>query len=759
MNSVGRVAAAVGSLAIAVAGTPGALVAADADDRIRALARAAGQTAPVIRVGFDDAESVRLDSAGRFRLVDPATGDTVWRREFRGEVAVLLEGAPARGPSSVYRVQVGAYSDAARANAERDRLAKRYGVPAVARYVPDRDSWRVRLGEASSRDGLANLLDRLRADGLTGLWIAEEPATIVEGVTLRLVDARTFEKYDTGLTRIVAVPVGKSHVELDGSPYRGVIELRTTPYGTVRAVDWVHFETYLRGVVPAELGPAVWPEIEALKAQAVAARTYAWGHMGQFEEDGFDQCATPRCQVYKGVATEHPLSDRAIAETRGEILVWGDEAINAMFTAVCGGHTEDAGEIFPEERAPYLAGVPCVGETAVLRERAGSIAGRAPVAVHDETGEDVTRAFVLLRAIGVVREDADAMARPMDAETIATWTERFRRAAGLASASAGTAADGAAGDATLARVATHLVDGLGWRERASVLLANEDPAAILREPGAGDEEGTVPPLAGVDKQAVAYLARTGALRPFADGRFGVADVPTRARVVGVLGAAATTYDLFGFRDAVVRRVSEGRLRMSVGKGRVELPLAEDVALFGRAGGVATHVAELRLWPGDRVRYRVSDRGAIDVLELRGPVKGLSDDRSARLHSWDVRRTRRELERAISDRVRIGTLRDLRVVRRGVSGRIVELEVIGTAGSEIVRGFDVRRLLRLRESLAVVEIQREPDGTVRAVTFSGKGWGHGIGLCQVGAYGMAVRGADYREILHHYYTDVELRPLR
>jgi stage II sporulation protein D len=52
---------------------------------------------------------------------------------------------------------------------------------------------------------------------------------------------------------------------------------------------------------------------------------------------------------------------------------------------------------------------------------------------------------------------------------------------------------------------------------------------------------------------------------------------------------------------------------------------------------------------------------------------------------------------------------------------------------------------------VFEIQRREDGTVDAVTFSGKGWGHGIGLCQVGAYGMALRGASYREILSHYYS--------
>jgi stage II sporulation protein D len=77
--------------------------------------------------------------------------------------------------------------------------------------------------------------------------------------------------------------------------------------------------------------------------------------------------------------------------------------------------------------------------------------------------------------------------------------------------------------------------------------------------------------------------------------------------------------------------------------------------------------------------------------------------------------------------------------------------VGSRASTVVRGFDVRRLLDLRESLLVIEPQRDARGRIEAVVFAGKGWGHGVGLCQVGAYGMALRGASYREILGHYYT--------
>src|SRR5262249_48353882 len=129
--------------------------------------------------------------------------------------------------------------------------------------------------------------------------------------------------------------------------------------------------------------------------------------------------------------------------------------------------------------------------------------------------------------------------------------------------------------------------------------------------------------------------------------------------------------------------------------------------------------------------------------------------SAAVYSWEVRKTGAELQEAVDKRVSVGELRDLRVVRRGASGRIVELEVVGSAGGTVVKGVGVRNLLDLRESLTVVALQRDASGRVAWASFAGKGWGHGVGLCQVGAYGMAARGSDYKEILAHYYSGTSL----
>lgn len=716
---------------------PGALAAAPGLD---VLARDVGEPAPIVRIGLADAHAVEVSSPSAFRLLDAASGKPVWRGEFRGTVRVIAEGGPPGGAPSLYRIQVGAFSDPAAAARERERLERATGASGVVHHDPDRGTYRVRMGEETDRLGLSRLLERLRGMGLQGLWIAEEPATAARVRGLRVVDDE-FESRLLPARPLVAVP-GEDPLSVAGARYRGLVELRLSPWGTVRPVNWIGLEPYLRGVVPAELGPEVWPELEALKAQAVAARTYLRRNLEQFSDEGFDLCATPRCQVYKGLDAEHPLSDRAVRETEGEVLTWEREPIVALYTANCGGHTEDGSEIFPEHAEPYLKGVPCRAEGAALATLRATIAGRAPEPVADEVGNDVTRDAALLRAAAVVGPGLDPQAALLPAE-LRSWTSALARRSGRPEPS------GPAGEAaTLAAAAESLVSDVGWSERARVLLSNADLPALLR---VSDRES----LPASRWRALAYLASVDALKPGGDGRLDPLSPPTRARLFPSLVRVGESFEAFGLEEAVVSGVGASSIRVIRGKGELRIPLDRAPWLFTHAGGRAAPVAELELWPGDRIRYRAGAAGAIDFLELRPPVKGASDDRSARVYSWEVRKSRDELEDAINRRIAIGRLQDLRPARRGVSGRVVELDVVGDGGSARVRGFDVRRLLDLRESLAVIEVQRDEAGEIRAAVFAGKGWGHGVGLCQVGAYGMALRGATHREILAHYYSGATL----
>ncbi len=720
---------------------------ADADDRLEKWTLAARQSRPLVRIGLEPRQGVEI-SGDAFRVLDPRTGKTVWRERFGGALNVVAEGAPEGGVGVTYRVQVAALGSKAAAEAALAELERDLGVAGVVRHDPDRGNWRVRLGGSPDRLGLNRLIDRLRASGRSDYWIAEEPAAELGDVSLRLVDAR-YESFPSGLDRLAVVPEGRGRLSVDGKRYRGILELRVNPFGEVRAINWIGLEAYLLGVVPAELGPEVWPQLEALKAQAVAARTYVWRNRGQFGSEGFDLCATPRCQVYDGVDVEHPLSDRAVAATRGQVLAWGDEPIIALYTATCGGHTENGAAVFAEHDEPYLKGVPCYAENEALATLRATVSGRSIAPVRDETGADVTRDGALLEAAGVLTADlrGDALTRPLTSSALRALTTRLAALAGLA-APAGEA--GPVSD--LGQASETLLADLGWDERARLLIADEDLPALLR-----DDRATALPAS--QARSVAYLASVEGLTPFADGAFHVEQTPSASRLFAAMTRIGETYRAFDLRNGVVSGVGKSGIRLVRGKGEVRLPLATEPYLFSLAGGRPVPAERLEIWPGDRVRYRLNGGGAIDFMEITPPVKGASDDRSAAVYSWEVRRTRRELEASVNARLAVGRLVDLEVLQRGVSGRVAELRVVGTKGATVVRGFDVRRLLELRESLTVIEIQRDDAGQIEAVVFAGKGWGHGVGLCQVGAYGMALRGATYREILAHYYRGAKVRQVQ
>jgi stage II sporulation protein D len=101
---------------------------------------------------------------------------------------------------------------------------------------------------------------------------------------------------------------------------------------------------------------------------------------------------------------------------------------------------------------------------------------------------------------------------------------------------------------------------------------------------------------------------------------------------------------------------------------------------------------------------------------------------------------------------------MRVLQRGASERPIGTEIVGSSGRASVPALRLRTLLGLRDSLVSYDIERNAAGAVLGMTFFGRGWGHGVGMCQVGAYGMALDGAAYDEILKKYYKGIELTKL-
>ncbi len=184
-------------------------------------------------------------------------------------------------------------------------------------------------------------------------------------IVVKLADGRmilsekTQGEMENDLQKLLFVPKeGDFWMYLNGHPYRGVLEvLRNDEGESLRALNLVYLEDYLKGVVPAEIGKLTTDEMEALKAQAVAARTYSLSRLGQYEKEGYDLEATVADQVYKGVQGEDPLGNRAIELTQREILVHGGRPVHAYYHANSGGKTEDVNQVWGKSREPYLTSV------------------------------------------------------------------------------------------------------------------------------------------------------------------------------------------------------------------------------------------------------------------------------------------------------------------------------------------------------------------------------------------------------------------
>jgi stage II sporulation protein D len=186
----------------------------------------------------------------------------------------------------------------------------------------------------------------------------------------------------------------------------------------------------------------------------------------------------------------------------------------------------------------------------------------------------------------------------------------------------------------------------------------------------------------------------------------------------------------------------------------EFALSRDAPIYHRIGDERVAIRQGSWIGGELMDFRV-EGNTIQMLVYRINFANPGADRYSRLAIWQAHKTRPELDAAFKA-LNIGEFTDLRIVERGPSERPVNTDVIGSRGQRTLRALRLRTLLGLRDSLFSFDIERNSGGAVLGMTFYGRGWGHGVGMCQVGAYGMAMDGAGYDAILKKYYRGIELK---
>jgi SpoIID/LytB domain protein len=312
--------------------------------------------------GSTPTTSVTFGSPASFTVINKTTGATVATGNAENLTAVLLPGGP-------LRTRIWWQVSCTRFVETRDSWTVRAtaaGFEWYTEFVPSANCWRLRVGSLAPQPTptpaqLSEFVRSFTDAGLTFPGTApSNPMTVTRSDGVPHVEVRR------GTTRLATVPNNVVLSSPDGIVrigtrlYRGVAEIHlASGGGALAGINELPLEQYLWGVVPRELGPIAFPELEALKAQSVAARTYAIANFNKRLSDGYNLLPTTADQVYGGLQDEHPLSNQAVNETEG-VIATADRIrpIEALYFSTSGGFTANNEDVFNSNPVAYLRGIP-----------------------------------------------------------------------------------------------------------------------------------------------------------------------------------------------------------------------------------------------------------------------------------------------------------------------------------------------------------------------------------------------------------------
>lgn len=612
---------------------------------------------------------------------------------------------------------------------EQKRLQAKYGTyqieiqPTRGRYLT------LRLGPiASAAEG-----ERMRQEMVEAGYPEAFLTKNQQKHTYQWVD-KNFDKHSLPAQNPALVRQNPNQViRYEGTPYRGLLRLRDLGNGKTKVINELPLETYLRGVVPSELGPKIFPELEALKAQAVAARTYTLKNMGRYKRKGYDICDTPACQAYEGAKNEHSLSDLAVRETADIVLYHENRLIDALYTSTCGGTTENVENVFSGRVEPYL------------RARSSYVA-EFPRWTLPEKSVDRTRYASIDEQLAVkallwgMPEIPDLNGN-LSGPDLAKIMKHFAWVLGTG-AEIPTEAS-----LTYNQFWRILAEFPFYKTAAKHQVNERDLSILLRnyeiEPELASFAGLLIRYDLIHHHQLATFTQTTAI--------------SRAFAYRLLIAHC---ELLGpepeWQRHRLESLKKNRLKLSRDQTKRTLKLSQYDYYITKQGARWEFIDEPTLEEWDRV-YLLQPPFTARILRLKESGGVGSVDRFSAYDSWIEKKTVSELERRVRRYVpRLRGLRDVRILKRSETGRVTLLALDADTGTHKVKGLNIRWSLGCRENLFDL-LPGYRNGKLVHLTIIGRGWGHGVGMSQVGAFSLAKLGWDYNRILQYYYTGVEVRP--
>lgn len=533
-------------------------------------------------------------------------------------------------------------------------------------------------------------------------------------------------------------------VKLNGKAYRGRIEVFVNTRGSLTVVNVVPIEDYLLGVVPRELG---LPSLEAQKAQAVAARTYAIANVGNYATQGFDLLPTVWSQVYGGVSAETTMGTMAVNQTRGIVATYKGKPINALYTSTCGGRTENSENIF-EFNEPYLRGVECSLESRKYFEPFMIRSTRELPKVDSDERVELVRTSSQLAVSGLIlatnRFTDDWFDLPPTETELRSWVNQIAIRLGK----------------PLPEFNYDYVRACEFADMLAKLMYSDGQTEVMMSESDINYQLSFADASDIEKEKranIAMLFRDGWLSLYPDQSFHPHRPMPRAKLIGwIQNLYSKKKWITGLQTGEARPTVDGKLVLKNGRTERPVVVAPNVFLFRQFGDKLYQVREVALVGGEQVAYLTNAAGEVVYLEVKPTNEPTVAEKMSPFTVWNANLSAGAVQSRLSRYVRgIGSLIDVNIKQKGFSKRATELEIVGTNGRFSLKGGKIRSALRLKEQLFVLNKRYDSAGRVTSYSFTGRGWGHGVGMCQYGAFGLGKMGVKYDAILKHYYTGIDL----
>jgi stage II sporulation protein D len=662
-------------------------------------------------------------------VVFPRTGSGYYLVTDRGP-STLRRGFTVRAPLAEatvrYAVQMAAISDQSSAQALVDKLKTETGLRVDMTFDPASGTYKILAGDfATSAEG--NPTRTQLADRGYGrdLQVVRRPSDQPFAKRFEIVDDEG-DRHSIDAAVLQIFPMTGETLVLDKQPYRTSARLFINPRGLLNVINDLNLEDYLLGVVPAEMGPTIYDELEALKAQAVAARTYAIRNLRQFESEGYDICPGPACQAYKGFSAEHELSTRAVRETAGLVATYQGKLIDALYSATCGGETSDVNTMFPGRNEPYLKAAKCVELEMV------AIDGRADSGLLSESQVSAR----LFSALAGLPETGSWSARDVSQAVVQAMDIAGFEAVTLQAPASSRRRD----------VLTYLSQVMGLARKSRVVLLPEDRRYYFAQTENPDSEPYL---------AAAFFVKYGIWPAQFIDRIRLDEAMPREELYALLGSWLREQTMMQDAEGKILTVNGRRVALKAKGETTSYTLPAGIPVFRRLGDRYQEYRRVPVMIGDRATVMLGRDKKPVAMVVQANYDGASFDRTSSFANWTRSYRADELVTAINRRNPITQLIDIRPTVIDESERVAELEVTAEGGRKFtLKGLPVRWSLNVPDNLFVYDKTKDPDGVDR-YTFYGKGWGHGTGMCQVGAYGMAFRGWTFDRILKNYYAGIEI----